>query len=179
MSWTWLLNILVHFSSFFKEPAYLRISMCFLVRALHEVRDRIRMQFFDKVLYNYFIKKIVELFVQKNSVPKNWFPIVIPKIYSSWGTSFFWQFFLKKKPNTPEQDQVLVVMCPKLNSVTALLSPPPKMRVNTQTGSYIFIAEFEDETATMKRQPFWVCACVFGAIIYGRKNWVQVYIRVG
>ena len=59
----------------------------------------------------------------------------IQKLISHWIMKkmiFFWggglilgrNFFLKK-PNTPEYAWVLVVMCPKLNSAAALLSPSP------------------------------------------------------
>ena len=83
--------------------------MGFLVQALPDVRDQIRKQFFFyEVLYNYCFNFFCEYFVPKNGVPKNGALIVF-----------------SKKPNTPEYAKVLVVMCPKLNSVTALLSLPP------------------------------------------------------
>ena len=53
------------------------------------------------------------------------FPLYLEKgIWVGEGIFFPRNFFLKK-PNTPEYAQVLVVTCPKLNFVTALLSPHP------------------------------------------------------
>ena len=49
-----------------------------------------------------------------------------------WGGQFFRQKFFLKKPNTLEYAQVLVVMCPKPNSVTALLSPTPQHKAGLQ-----------------------------------------------
>ena len=67
----------------------------------------------------------MERFVPKNGVPKNGFPIVFSKSDLGGGGHIFRRNFFLKKPNTPEYAQVLVVTCPKLNSVTALLSPHP------------------------------------------------------
>ena len=69
----------------------------------------------------------MERFVPKNGVPKNGFPIVFSKSDLGGGKQFFRRNFFLKKPNTPEYAQVLVVTCPRLNSVTALLSPPPNI----------------------------------------------------
>ena len=44
--------------------------------------------------------------------------------FQVWGETYFMTKQLLKNPNTPEYAQVLVVMCPKLNSDAALLSPP-------------------------------------------------------
>ena len=41
------------------------------------------------------------------------------------GGTFFCHNFCLKKPNNQEYAQVLVVTCPKPNSVIALLFPPP------------------------------------------------------
>ena len=65
-----------------------------------------------------------------------------------WGGHFFRRKFFLKKPSTPEYAQVLVVTCPKLNSVAALLSPPPtiaqtfcSLRRAPQTVSHCFTVE--------------------------------------
>ena len=65
----------------------------FLVRALPEVQDQIRKQFFDKKLYNYCSKKKLERFVTKNGVPKTGFPIVFSKSDLGGGDSFFAEIF--------------------------------------------------------------------------------------
>ena len=102
----------------------IHIFACFLVRALHQVRDQIQKQFFDKVLYNYCSKKNLKRFVPKNGVPKMDFPLYFQKVI--WvGDIFCDEIFFLKKPNTPKYAQVSVVTCPKANSVDALLSPPP------------------------------------------------------
>ena len=98
--------------------------MCFLVRALPKVRDQIQKHFFDKVLYNYCSKFFLERFVLSKKMD---FPLYFEKVIWVGGGLFFCRNFFLKKPNTPEYAQVLVVTCPKLNSVTALLSPPPYM----------------------------------------------------
>ena len=100
--------------------------MCFLVWALPEVRDWIQKQFFNEVLYNYCFKFFWGAFCPKNGVPKN--ALYFQKVIWVGGGNFFLIiFFSSEKPNTLEHAQVLVVMCPKLNSVTALLSPPPPL----------------------------------------------------
>ena len=53
------------------------------------------------------------------------FPSYFQKVIWVGGTHFFRRHFYLKKPNTPEYAQVLVLTCPKINSVTALFSPPP------------------------------------------------------
>ena len=81
------------------------------------------------MLYNYCSKKKMKRFVPKNGVPKNGFPIVFSKSDLGEGGHILWRHFFLKKPNTPEYAQVLVVTCPKLKSVAALLSPPIKLQV--------------------------------------------------
>ena len=65
------------------------------------------------------------------------FPFYFQEVIFVGGGHFFCKNCFQEKPNTPEYAQVLVVMCPNLNSVTALLSPPPylldKREVNEQT----------------------------------------------
>ena len=85
----------------------------------------------------------LDLFVSKNGVPKNGFLIVFSKSDLGWGGGwvvFSPNFFLEKAKH-PKYAQVLVVTCPKLNSVTALLSPPPKNRsviVSNEQSEYVF-----------------------------------------
>ena len=57
------------------------------------------------------------------------FHIVFSKSDFCGEDSFFDDFFLLKKPKTPEYAKVLVVTCPKLNSVTDLLFLPPNMKL--------------------------------------------------
>ena len=95
----------------------IRVFACFLVRALPKVRDQIRKQFFDKVLYNYCSNFFLPLHPKKWR-SKNGFPIVFSKSDFGGGDSFFCQTFFLKMPNTPEYAQVLVVTWVKPNSVT-------------------------------------------------------------
>ena len=68
--------------------------MRFLVRALPKVRDQIRKQFFNKVLYNYCSKKKMERFVPKNCVKKMDFPLYFQKvILPAQGLFFYNNFF--------------------------------------------------------------------------------------
>ena len=53
------------------------------------------------------------------------FHCIFKKWFGWGGEHFCCQHFFLKKPNTLEYAQVLVVTCPKLSSVTALLSPHP------------------------------------------------------
>ena len=53
------------------------------------------------------------------------FPLYFQKVIEWGGDSLFANFFLLKKPITPEYAQVLVVTWAKPNSVTALLSHRP------------------------------------------------------
>ena len=62
-----------------RKYAYLRISCVFWVWALPKVQDRIRKQFFDKLLYKHCSKKIVECFVQKKLRSKKWISYCIFK----------------------------------------------------------------------------------------------------
>ena len=105
------------------EPEKMQIRiftyfMCFLVWQLPEDRDQIRKQFF--VLYNYCSKKNCGAFRSKNYVPKNGFLVVFSKRVLGGGDTFSANFFSEKVKH-PIYAQVLVVTCPKLNSVTALL----------------------------------------------------------
>ena len=97
--------------------------------------------FLKKVLYNYCSKFFLERFGQYLQKEKKWISHCILKkgIWVGWGGIFFNFFFLLKKPNNPEYAQVLVVTCPKLNSVTALLSLPPKQQKATKLTSCFYI----------------------------------------
>ena len=53
------------------------------------------------------------------------FQIIFNKWFDWGGTVFFCKIFFLKRQNTLEYAQILLVMCPKLYSVTALLSLPP------------------------------------------------------
>ena len=127
--------------------AQISIFECFLFWALLKVRDQIWKQLYDKVLYNYcsifcggfcpqkwrtkngfsigfsksdiitVLKKNCESFCPNKWRSKKWTLIVFLKRDLGGGESFFQQNYFLKKPNT----NVLVVTCPKLNSVTALL----------------------------------------------------------
>ena len=66
-----------------------------------------------------------ECFVPKNAVPKNGFPIVFSKSDLGGGGTYFVTNIFSEKAKHTEYAQVLVVTCPKPNSVAALLSPPP------------------------------------------------------
>ena len=80
----------------------MHIFVCFLVRALNEVRDPIRKQFCDKVLYNYCSKFFFLRFVLKNDVPKNGFLIVFSKSdFGGGGTVFSPFFVVVEKANHP------------------------------------------------------------------------------
>ena len=105
-----------------KIDVYLRISCVFWFGHFPRSRIKSKSSYFDKVQYNYCSNFFVERFVPKNGA-KKLFPIVFKKWFFG-GTVFFAEIFVCKKPNTPESAQVLAIMCPKLNSVTALLSPP-------------------------------------------------------
>ena len=63
--------------------------MCFLVWALPKVRDQIRKQFFDKVLYNYSSKFFLERFGQYLKKSKNGFPIVFSNLARKGSGVFF------------------------------------------------------------------------------------------
>ena len=73
------------------------------------------------------------------------FPLYFQKEIWDGGDSFFCQQFFLKKPNTPKYAQVLVVTYPKLNSVTALLSPPPKLRLFLERNLLITIYKFSQK----------------------------------
>ena len=61
--------------------------MCFLVRALPKVRDQIRKQFFDKVLYNYCSKFFFEHLGPKMAFQKNYFALYFHKLIWEVGRS--------------------------------------------------------------------------------------------
>ena len=82
--------------------------------------------FFYKVLYNY-CSNFFSAFCPKKWRSKTGFPIVFSKSDFGEGGRFLCQNCFLTKPNTPEYAQVLVVTWAKLNSVTALLSPCPKV----------------------------------------------------
>ena len=60
----------------------------FLVLVLPEVQSLFWKQFFNQVLYNYYLKKKLKRFVTKNGVFKNGFPIVFSKCDLT-GVGFF------------------------------------------------------------------------------------------
>ena len=153
--------------------------MCFGVRALPEVRDQIRKHFF---FINCYIITVLMFFLwsvlsKKKRRSKNRFSIVISKSDFGEGTLFCQNLFLKK-PNTPEYAQLSVVMCPKLNFVTALLPPSP-----AKGG---FHAETKILTAK-KRSAYFCNACVESLsklsktllIFYRKKNLTDSPFRDG
>ena len=71
---------------------------------------------------------------QKNAFPKMDFQLYFQKVIWVGGGHFFCRHFFLKKQNTPSFSQVLVVTCPKPNSVTALISPSSPFGA----GTYIY-----------------------------------------
>ena len=71
------------------------------------------------------------------------FPFYFQKVI--WMEDFFFFFFFanffSEKPNTSEYAQVLVAMCPELNSVTAILSPPPRPHISLGDHTRVHIYE--------------------------------------
>ena len=78
--------------------------------------------FFIKYYISTVLNFCLELFVPRNCV-KKWISHCIFKKWFGWGDIFRDKKILKE-PNTNEYCQVLVVLCPKLNSIAAILCPP-------------------------------------------------------
>ena len=132
----------------------IHVFACFLVQALPEVWGQNRKQFFDKVLYNYCLKKNCGAFW-----PKKWISHRILKKWFGWGGGlFFCQHFFLKKPNTLEYAQVLVVTWAKPNSVTALLSPRPTLAPLWSSTTTIIVSEpslMQTHTSRPHLNPFY------------------------
>ena len=77
----------------------------------------------DILISNLLSESVLERFDHHILFFKNGFLIAFSKSDLGGGADFVTKKFLKK-PNKPEYAQVLVVTCPKLNSVAALLPPP-------------------------------------------------------
>ena len=95
----------------------------FSVWPLPEVRNWLPNQILNENVHISILNFFVEHFDHHKKNVQNGFSIVFSKSdLGRRGQILWWNFFLKK-PNWPEYAQVLMVMCPKLKFVAALLSP--------------------------------------------------------